>query len=905
MTAASYPIVAIFRDGTEPTDGTEALLPYAQDLEFPQWTDGRLSITCFGGNGSAYNVSGGAFIFTARTRNQAATPVISHEGVITSGSGGTAYVDIGSVDTGITVQTLSWSLTFVDSAGKIWAATAVGSFAITAGEYIPGQDVTVPESQQPLGQGPNIGHVADYAHLPAAASKAWLWYVTEDDGKVYYSNGTNWVIDTIGAAYLPLTGGTLTGPLIADSAIKLENPVAFGSPIVHGTIVDGYTSFTADGVGPIWAGTGFTAKANSENPTAAFINFTVNDEVVLTATNLGTFPESTISPQYQLGGSGGADGQSWQKVWAQVYAGRVGSALVIAGGVIAPTYQIHSVGAGEINTITPPFVGFTGTIVLRPTGAITWTAAGNILGSGAGIAGQDLFATFDGSKWSIDGSVISVGIQVMYFDGNPLLTHLNCGQFWKYPFDLGAAFCWDMWAEIMSANGYYVVSDGYGGAHAMLWDGRGGNIFLDAGGGGGHVEFGTDDEPPPNVLSHFRIGLINDDQVTNDRILGMFINGVMCGRVVWPTGRTRATQNPANGAGVLFVGGSDHQNANMRLAWLRVWDRAWPFSTAHPEAAFVPQKFPMSVGSDASLTPCDLLLNCMAADGGHVPDQSSGYEGGDSSGPRGVHHGRSYRVVSGGIVDAGNLIEQPVSFPIPAPQRMLNTPLDATAWPTSPPNRSLSPGVVPGGARIFDSFARADQTYAHSAIPTLGSTEGGSRGALAWTQFVLSTSGTGLLPSRWGIFNGRAVCFEPYQPSGAVVDNVAADMDVRVTRRKGTWGSGETGLVFRYIDNQNWWSIYYTNRPDSGNDGIFFYGYWEAGSWTRVGYVIVAADVAWSVLRVTVVGDTITFYTDSTQRATFSNSKFSGATKVGIGTASDVFPSSQSSLARWDDFTVY
>ncbi len=152
--SAKYPITAVFLDGTTPSDGSEPLLPFAQDLEVPRWTDGRLSVTCVGGNGSAYNITGGALIFTARTRNQAAPPVISREGVITSGSGGLAYVDIGSVDVGIDVQTLAWSLAFVDSDGKVWASTAQGSFAVTAAEYVPGQDVTVPESQQPLAQGP-------------------------------------------------------------------------------------------------------------------------------------------------------------------------------------------------------------------------------------------------------------------------------------------------------------------------------------------------------------------------------------------------------------------------------------------------------------------------------------------------------------------------------------------------------------------------------------------------------------------------------------------------------------------------------------------------------------------------------------------------------------------------------
>ncbi len=151
--SAQYPITAVFLDGSTPTEG-EPLLPFAQDLAVPQWTDGTLSIVAVGSDGEAFDISGGAFIFTARTRNQAAPPVISHEGDIDDGAAGLAHVDIGSVDVGIDVQTLSWSLAFVDSDGKVWGTTAQGSFSVVAAEYIPGQDVTVPESQQPLAEGP-------------------------------------------------------------------------------------------------------------------------------------------------------------------------------------------------------------------------------------------------------------------------------------------------------------------------------------------------------------------------------------------------------------------------------------------------------------------------------------------------------------------------------------------------------------------------------------------------------------------------------------------------------------------------------------------------------------------------------------------------------------------------------
>lgn len=147
------PVRAVFEDGTVPDEG-EPLKITAFNLSLPQWTDAQLDIESVGSNGAAFDITGGAFIFTARTRNEAVPAIISHEGDIVDGPAGSATLDIGSVDTGIAVQNLPWNLAFVDAAGKVWATTAQGTCAIVPSQYVPGQTVTVPESQQPLAQGP-------------------------------------------------------------------------------------------------------------------------------------------------------------------------------------------------------------------------------------------------------------------------------------------------------------------------------------------------------------------------------------------------------------------------------------------------------------------------------------------------------------------------------------------------------------------------------------------------------------------------------------------------------------------------------------------------------------------------------------------------------------------------------
>lgn len=66
----------------------------------------------------------------------------------------------------------------------------------------------------------------------------------------------------------------------------------------------------------------------------------------------------------------------------------VTGADIVAATTIVPTHLIHQVGgATPIVNITEPWAGFGGLIVLLPTSAFTWTAAGNI-----GLAGTAVIA---------------------------------------------------------------------------------------------------------------------------------------------------------------------------------------------------------------------------------------------------------------------------------------------------------------------------------------------------------------------------------------------------------------------------------------------------------------------------------------------------------------------------------
>lgn len=186
-------MTAVFQTGAVPDDGSAPLVPYAQPLSVQQYTDCRVDIEAVDSAGEAFDVSGGALIFTVKNRPQDVEPVISLEAEIDDGPAGQAHLVIGSVNASIPARSYGWNLVFIDSTGYIWPVVAEGVFAVPPSEYVPGQAVEVPQSQQPLAQGPNVAHYATREDFPAASTKAWLFAWDEEGQVLYLSNGASWV----------------------------------------------------------------------------------------------------------------------------------------------------------------------------------------------------------------------------------------------------------------------------------------------------------------------------------------------------------------------------------------------------------------------------------------------------------------------------------------------------------------------------------------------------------------------------------------------------------------------------------------------------------------------------------------------------------------------------------------
>lgn len=76
--------------------------------------------------------------------------------------------------------------------------------------------------------------------------------------------------------------------------------------------------------------------------------------------------------------------------------------LIASAVTIAPQGYVTRVsGVAAIDTITLPYTGFAGSIVLVPTGIFTWTTGGNIAIAGTAVVSKALTFTYQPSagKW--------------------------------------------------------------------------------------------------------------------------------------------------------------------------------------------------------------------------------------------------------------------------------------------------------------------------------------------------------------------------------------------------------------------------------------------------------------------------------------------------------------------------
>jgi hypothetical protein len=463
---------------------------------------------------------------------------------------------------------------------------------------------------------------------------------------------------------------------------------------------------------------------------------------------------------------------------------------------------------------------------------------------------------------------------VLEFDGSQ--KSVDYGPFWQEGVNLGHFF-WEFWAMPGgNAGATYMLSDGYGGAHALLF-GVGsfnsseperyellGNIFD----GVKHDNyFGSDVGPAVGEWAHFGVGWDGQSIIT-------YYNGVPVGKT--PFSGPRRTPGPGAGGGRLLIGGSDHSNFDGRIAEVRGYENRNPREDLPGgiEAAFAPQTV---FGLEGN------LLSYYFRSAPVVADLSHGYNG--------VAHLGVPRSTAAGVIFACS------GCPPPAFVLDPSAPNFATGSPPSPVSVPPAPSS-PRGALIFDSFSRVNSTYTFGGHGGLGSTEGGSAGVQVWQTNVAP-----LTPQPFGILNTRAVLLAnttavAWIPTGSPIGNV----DVRVNRYTGRWGSGvHTGLSFRVLDANNFFFAYTADNQESAGSRSVHVGYYLNGQ--RVDLTTNAPMPSnWTTLRVTTTnsGD-LKVYLDSTLVYSTNNPWLASATGAGLYSNS----AGMGLVNRWDNFTVF
>lgn len=476
--------------------------------------------------------------------------------------------------------------------------------------------------------------------------------------------------------------------------------------------------------------------------------------------------------------------------------------------------------------------------------------------------------------------------------------HVNHGKFWPVSTSLGSCF-WEAIVMPRDSGSKYFISDGYGGAHAVLLgfnqaSGAGtlNKVYFSSFDGTGQVIVISEDGLMPNEWGHVAAAY-------DGTYIYVFVNGVLSGKVLFGAGTRQSPPYIGSGGGHLFIGGSNHNMFNGRLAMLRGWEgfnALSPYfnSSFSPETIFTPAAF----ASNGTWTPSSFFADYTHPGGKVVPDHSPGGYNGNR------HPGVLWNSLNGIGFGFGGQGTPFSSYPLPlwvldttSPVYSPSTAPVASAGPTN------TPPSTPVGAIIFDSFSRSNMTpFLNGSIVGLGNTEAGSAGIKAWTTTHFGADGT----ASFGILGGNAAFFGNERGGIAFVDAGTALLDVRVTSRKGTYGSKATGVVFRYVDRQNFWFA------EVHNPGMVL-----ATTNVRLGRVVaggitdlydVANATAFTKLRATASGTTITLYVDDgaggwTQlhQAT-AQTDHQTATKVGIMTF--IQSSQANGLARFNDFTV-
>jgi hypothetical protein len=460
---------------------------------------------------------------------------------------------------------------------------------------------------------------------------------------------------------------------------------------------------------------------------------------------------------------------------------------------------------------------------------------------------------------------------VLEFNGTP--GTVDYRRFWPEGQVVGHFF-WEFWA-MPGQDTYtrYLISDGYGAAHTVLFGFNYGidghyNLFGNIFDGTKANYYGSDEGPGVGEWGHYAVGWDGKSLIT-------YYDGVPVGKQ--PFAGPRFSPGVSWGQSWLLIGGSDHQNLIGRIAQVRAYEDNNPRESA-PESTFTPQTVFSQEGQ---------FLSYYFRPSQTVADLSAGYNGSTHPGTlRGIDFGYT---IDCPTCDTPHFVLDPTApdFANPANPGQVNVTVDA-------------PPAAPGGALVFDSFSRNNSTYILGGKGGLGSTEADSAGAQTWQT---NLSAGELQP--FGILAGHAVLLANDAAVAWVSTGASTgDLDVRVDRTLGNYGSGHnTGLSFRVLDKNNFFFAYTSDDPNNpAQPKKLWLGYYHTGASTFLLKGLSMPSSSWKTLRVlTTQAGGISVYADKVQVYSTTSQVFASATGAGLFNNA----AGLSLTNRWDNFTVF
>lgn len=469
--------------------------------------------------------------------------------------------------------------------------------------------------------------------------------------------------------------------------------------------------------------------------------------------------------------------------------------------------------------------------------------------------------------------------QVLEWDGSPQTVDYD--YFFDSPGDLGRFF-WEFWAMPgADAGGTYLLSDGHGGAHALLFGfgnfgttepGRYqfiGNVWD----GAGFVSFSSDEGPAVGEWGHFAVGWDGKEIVT-------YLNGVPVGRTPFAGPRREGGYN--NGGGRLLIGGSDHSNLIGRIAQVRGFEGANP---REGPSGLGPTRTRSAYAPDTVFRTGGQLLSNYFEPRQTVADLSAGFRG---------------------TLHAGRLRGTPHPYGLltfcehcPRPRYVVDPTAPDFAAATGRSRQTYDPPPAPAGALASDSFTRRNSTHALGA-GGLGQTEGGSAGPLPWRLSPPTPQG-----AAFGILNERAVVLADGRALAWVVLPPAAPAsghDLRVRRRSLTRAAGfDTGLAFRVADADNHFFAYTTGDDHDRRARLLTVGYYLNGRRRELATGLPVAGDWVELSVVTTPAGAIRVYANSELVYSTTHGLFAEATGAGLYNDGPGLGLAN----RWDDFAAY